>query len=478
MACPIYEALYEGNRGNGKTDTLIMSFGKHVGAGWGSDWRGVLFRQSYKELEDVMQKTKQWFPLIWPEAQYNEQKSYWHWPSGERLYFRHAMRADDYWHHHGHNYPWIGWEELTTWADPGIYLAMMSICRSSRKGIPLMYRATCNPYGPGHSWVKARWRLPVPPGNTVGPLINDSLARDGTFEPPRVAIHGHLEENKVLLNADPKYIDRLSAAARNPAQLRAWKHGDWNIVSGGMIDDVWDEKIHVVPEFQIPSSWRIDRAFDWGSSKPFAVGWFAESDGCPVRLRDGRTIGQVRGDVVLVKEWYGWNGHPNEGTQMLAREIARGIVEREVRWGWRNEQRSRVRPGPADTSIFNVENGVCIADDMSEPVKLENGQTFKGVDWEAADKRPGSRIQGWEQMRKVLKAALPNPMGVPREEPAFFVVNTCNDGFLRTVPSLPRDKKDPDDADSDAEDHTADMCRYRIRQMGYAATQGKVVGMW
>lgn len=470
LLCDLWEVLYEGTRGPGKTDALLMDFGQFVGEGFGQAWRGILFRQTYKQLADVISKTKRWFPQIWPAAQYNASENYWHWPTGEALYLRHFLRDDDYWNYHGHEYPWVGWEELCNWPTPGGFKRVMSCCRSSIPGVPKRIRATTNPYGPGHNWVKARYRLPawrfVP--------ITDSLDDDGRPEPPRIAIHGTIDENRILLEADPGYIDRIRASARSAAELAAWLHGSWDIVAGGMFDDVWDAKVHVLEPFEVPRSWRIDRSFDWGSSKPFSVGWWAESDGSDLRLADGTWRATVRGDLFRIAEWYGWNGKPNEGTRMLAAEIAQGIVEREVRWGWRTQHSSRVKAGPADSSIFTAENGNCIAVDMAKRVRLADGREYDGVRWVPADQRPGSRKPGWEQMRLALRNAKPSAQG-PREFPGLYVFSRC-DQFIRTVPVLPRDEKDPDDVDTEAEDHVADEARYRVRSRAVRARIGRVVG--
>lgn len=442
-----FEVLYEGTRGPGKTDTLLMDYAQHVGKGYGSDWRGVLFRQTYPQLSDVIAKSKKWFKLLWPKAKFNESSHTWTWPTGEQLLLRHMKTQDDYWNYHGHAYPWIGWEELTNWPDDKCYTVMMSCSRSTRPDMPRCYRATTNPYGIGHNWVKRRFRLP----QSRGKIITDSVAADGTLEPPRLAIHGKLYENKILLHADPEYITKIKAAARNPSELAAWIDGSWDIVAGGMFDDIWRGDVHVVPAFPlhlIPKRWKLDRAFDWGSSKPFAVGWFAESNGEPFEWK-GRVYGRVKGDTYQVAEWYGWNGTRNEGVKMLAREVGIGIRDREEDW----LLDGRVKPGPADASIFDEENGNSIEADMRKV----------GVRWQAADKGPGSRKQGWEMMRTAMKNALPNPNGGPRESPGFFIFDTCEQ-TLETVPTLPRDDKDLDDVDTDAEDHAGDMIRYRIRK--------------
>jgi hypothetical protein len=49
----------------------------------------------------------------------------------------------------------------------------------------------------------------------------------------------------------------------------------------------------------------------------------------------------------------------------------------------------------------------------------------------------------------------------PKENAGLYVFDTCRD-FIRTVPMLPRDEKNPDDIDTKAEDHIADETRYRV----------------
>lgn len=479
LECQAFECLYEGTRGPGKTDTLIMDFALHVGpdrradksqpqwSGFGAEWRGILFRQTFPQLSDVIVKTKKWFPLLF-EAKYNESNHTWTWPTGETLRFSYGAREADYWNYHGHSWPWMAFEELTTWNDPGFFLKMQSCCRSTYSGIPKKLRATTNPYGPGHNWVKARYHLPLAPGRIMGPLIRE-MGQDGKPVPERMAIHGYLDENRILLTADPEYKTRIRAAARNKAELAAWMEGSWDIVAGGMFDDVWDAKRHVVPVFDVPFSWRVDRSFDWGSSRPFSVGWWAESDGSDLRLRDGRVCSTVRGDLFRIAEWYGWTGTPNEGKRMLATDIAKGIVERELILGIHD----RCKAGPADAAVFKTENGVCIANDLMQQV-IVNGAKHQ-IRFVSSNSAPGTRKVGWELMRRRLLAAAPTERG-PREFPGLFVLERCEQ-FRRTVPVLPRDDKDLDDVDSDTEDHIADESRYRVMYAGWRAKGGTVTGV-
>ena len=130
---------------------------------------------------------------------------------------------------------------------------------------------------------------------------------------------------------------------------------------------------------------------------------------------------------------------------MLDSEIARGIIKREEIIGY------NVHAGPADTSIFDVTNGNSIADTMA----------LARVSWTRADKSPGSRKQGWQKLRSMMKASLNVKAGKPMEEPGLFVFDNCRQ-WIRTVPVLPRDERDADDVDTNAEDHTGDETRYRV----------------
>lgn len=471
----VFEVLFSGERGPGKTDALLMDFAQDIGRGYGEDWKGVLFRRTFPELKDVIDKSKKWFPLIFPGCKYNEALHVWKFATGEQLLFRNFMKPSDYWNYHGHAYPWIGWEELTNWPDDQGYRVMFSCARSSRVGIPTRVRATTNPYGVGHNWVKARFRLQgCPRPNQVSTrIIRDGVDVDGLPEMPRCAIFGKLAENKVLAFADPLYANRVLGAARNEMERKAWSIGTWDIVAGGMFDQVWSPNEHVVDPFVIPSSWMIDRGFDYGSSAPFSVIWWAQSDGTDYLDGKNQWRSSVRGDLFAISEWYGWTkDKPNVGLRLLNSEIAEGIIEREVAQGLYG----RAKAGPADTSIWDTANGVSIAGDMEKPVRLQNGRQYNGVTWTRADKSAGSRKIGWQIIGQRLKDAKRPERGI-REKPGLFIFDRC-DQWIRTVPILPRDEKDPDDVDTKAEDHAGDCTRYRVASGGREVRAGRTSGMF
>jgi hypothetical protein len=446
---PVFETLYEGTRGPGKTNALLIDFCQHVGQGHGKAWRGILFRQTYPALADVVAKAGEWIPRAFPAARFNESTHTWRFPDGEELLLRYMERVKDYDNYHGHEYPWMGWDELTNWPMPDCYLKMMACCRSSRKGVPRKLRSTANPHGPGHHWVKARFIDPAPRGVAIV---------DAKTGNQRIAIHGDMSENRYLLEADPDYAKRLEAATEDNAELQAaWLGGSWDVAVGAFFGGAWHRQTHVLHPFEIPADWYLDRAFDWGSARPFSVGWWAESTGSPATVKNAKSGAWeqrtfARGSLFRIGEWYGCvPGRPNTGLQMGGDEIGKGILERQkLRWPNR-----LIQPGPADSSIFDVQDGHCIADSFKKV----------GVTWLPANKGPGSRKNGWELMRERFGAA----KRFPQEKPGLYVFNTCLD-FIRTVPMLPRDEKNPDDVDTKSEDHAADESRYRVLAIRHTGT--------
>ncbi len=481
LAAPEVEVIFVGSRaGCGKSDALLFSFLQFVGR-FGSAWKGVIFRRFQPDQKEMIDRSKRWIWSIWPDAIYNEIKYRWDFPGGEQLYLGHLAEVSDFQGWMGHEFPFVGFEELVTWPNLQCYLRSFSILRAPLPGMPKMLRATTNPSGPCHNEIKRRFHLPIPnaksmanpEGAFLGPLIKGAPSNNDLIEsePDRRAIHGHVLENKIFLKTNPSYISNLRASvAHNPDLEKAWIDGDWDsIFGGGLIDDVWAKcKRYAVIEGLthdcIPAWWKIFRAYDYGYSSPFAVGWFAISDGSSLVLNSGKTITTVRGDLFLVKEWYGSTGQPDEGLRLLPGPVRDGIIEREIEWGWRDPstQKCRVRRGPADTGIFDDVNGICIAAEFEKSSRV-NGTLWKGIRWERADKTGDNpRRQGLNELRQLLFRTIPPEGAAIRERPALFI-SPERTAWLQTVPVLPRDPKDPEDCPRDCEDHCYDMTRYAIR---------------
>jgi hypothetical protein len=441
ISCPIEDIFFGGARGGGKTDGSLGDWLSHVDEA-GKYARGIFFRRTYDELEEALDRAHELFTPL--GAKFKASKRTFFFPNGARIKFRRMERDRDASRYQGHQYTWICFEELTQWASPDPVDKLRACLRNGKAPVAKRFLATGNPGGVGHNWVKTRYIDPAPP---FTPFYDEEQ------ETWRVFVPSKLDDNLALQQNDPDYWKRVKASANgNEALLQAWRHGNWDIVAGGMLDDLFRRAVHVIKPFQIPATWKVDRSFDWGDSKPFSVGWWAESDGSPAP----NGVHYPRGTVFRIGEWYGWNGKPNKGLKMLAPAIADGIVKREEALAY--VSRDRIKPGPADGSIFNsgsIEDTKSIADVMAA----------KGVRFVEADKSSGSRKLGWGRLREYLAAALPKTDGegrpLPMESPGLFVFENCTQ-WIRTVPVLPRDESDMDDVDSKAEDHAGDETRYRL----------------
>jgi len=301
-----------------------------------------------------------------------------------------------------------------------------------------------NPGGVGHNWVKKTFIDIQPPYEVM--RTDD---KDGGFL--RQFIPGRLSDNPSL---DEEEYKKALYGLGDDLLVEAMLEGNWDIVTGGAFGDVWSAEHNIVEPFALPKEWYFDRSFDWGSSHPFSVNWFAESNGEDVKLKDGTYMHTQRGDIFLFAEFYGWNGEANKGCNMLAVEVADKIKAIEKRIPL------KIRPGPADTSIFSKQNGNCIADDMAS----------RGIKWTKADKSPGSRATGLEVFRTYVKNAS------TKAGPALYVFNTCRQ-FIRTIPTLPRDEIKIDDIDTNAEDHIYDAVRYRLATKRSKVSSGGATGM-
>lgn len=462
------ETLLCGTRGGGKTDCQLASFAKYVGVGYGRYWRGIIFDQKNKSLNDIISKSLAMFKPM--GGKYNIVEKTWTFPDGETLRFAILRLDEDYWNFHGNEFSYIGFNELTKYPTSYLYDAIQSCNRSGfmpekhiqytadgkpylLPPIPLMVFSTTNPHGAGHNWVKRRFIDVAPYGMVVkktDKVFNPKTQKEELITRSQVAIFSSFMENPYL---DPVYIQSLLNYP-DPNIRKAWAKGSWDITSGGAIGDLWDSRIHIIKRFKVPSGWYLDRTFDWGSSHPFSVGWWCQSNGeeAEILLDNGEWIKfcPPAGSLIQLYEWYGTTEiGTNKGLLMSATEIAKGI--REIEQGLLDgEWISRLpNSGSADNQIWNKVNTDtdCIAEFMER----------EGVYWEKSDKSSGSRKNGLQLLRELLN----NTLKKDPERPHIYFMSNCV-ASIATLPVLPRDEKDLDDVDTNAEDHAYDMVRYRV----------------
>lgn len=435
VSCPVFEVVYGGARGGGKTDASLGDFAIHAER-YGEDAKGLFVRRTRVALEPTIERAKQLFKPL--GADWQEQKSRFIFPNGAILYFRYLDRDADADAYQGHDYTRVYVEELTQFADPVPVDKLKATLRSAA-GVPTGFRATCNPGGPGHTWVKSRY-IDQGEWNIVKERFKNPF--DGTeVERSRVFIPAKLSDNPRLLKNDPGYVGNLHLAGSEQL-VRAWLEGDWNVIEGAFFD-TWSSR-NVLRPFTVPADWTRFRSFDWGSARPFSVGWWTVAqDDFGTTTLDGAKIIVPRGALVRYREWYGSNGKPNQGLKLTAEQVAAGVKDREAG--------ETIAYGVADPSISKEDGGPSIKERMIRA----------GVHWRPADNaRVGKAgaMGGWDQMRSRI-AGPRDEHGKPLGEPMLYVFSTCRD-FIRTIPVLQHDATRPEDIDTESEDHVADEARY------------------
>lgn len=218
----------------------------------------------------------------------------------------------------------------------------------------------------------------------------------------------------------------------------------------------------VIRAFAIPGHWLKFRSFDWGSARPFSVGWWAvASEDTEAQTSSSKRIIIPKKALVRYREWYGVETDaqtgkikPNVGLRLTAEKIAAGILERELLSDPGEKPRyEEMTYGVADPSAFTSDGG---------PSIMERMNTAGAQGWRKADnRRVGKKghFGGWDQMRARMDGEGGSPM-------IYSVVTNVNSH--RTIPLLQHDEKKPEDLDTNQEDHAADDWRYACMSRPYA----------
>lgn len=364
----------------------------------------------------------------------------------------------------GHEYSFIGFNELTKQHNPAVYDEMTGTQRTGYTGelgrLKTRVLSTTNPWGLGRRWVYDRFMKPnndrygIPIIRPYNVPIMDEKTRAISLRKVNktlLAIMGTMLENPYFTPEDRANL--MMGLENDPAKWKAYMECDWHALSGeGALDDIFDYDIHVVDNFPIPKDWACYRAFDYGSSHPFAYGILAVSNGEDVKWHD-KIYCFPKGSMILCAELYGGitdidGNQVNEGVRWPPKQIAEAIreLEENYRKAYFIHPRGDIFSGPADSQIWHNRgrDAPPIASIFEE----------SGVHFIPASKGHGSRSAGLSLLRDVLWRSRNN------EPNGLYIMKRC-DNTLRTVPYMERHELKEDIADGQ-EDHLYDMLRYAV----------------
>lgn len=421
ISCPYREILFGGARGGGKTDGVAgriairaLTFKEHYNA--------VVFRREMPQSDDLMERCE----ALWGQyGRFNRSTSSFKFHIGARVRFRPLLRDADAAKYQGQNLTDAFVEEAGNYPDPSPILKLYGTLRSAQ-GLPTSLVLTANPGGPGQQWIKDRYRIEDHPGGMT-PIV-EKLPNGA--ETTRIFIPSKVKDNRILLDNDPEYVNNLYLVGSKEL-VKAWLEGDWNAIEGAFFD-CWENEKHLLDPFEIPDHWLRFRSMDWGSARPFSVGWWAVAS---EDYTAGGGMAIPRGSLIRYREWYGASG-PNKGIKLTVEAVADGIKERS---GDEN-----ITYTTADPAMFAQDGGPSMAERCAN----------RGVRLRPADNARVSRqghIGGWDMMRQRL---IGDDLG-----PRLYCFKTCKDS-IRTIPVLQHDPDNAEDLDTDSEDHAADEWRY------------------
>ena len=425
------EVLYGGAAGGGKTYALIADPARDFGH---PQFNGLILRRTNDELREIIWKTQEIYPRAFPGAKWAEKKSQWTFPGGGRLWLTYLERDEDVLRYQGQAFSYVAFDELTQYPTPFAWNYMRTRLRTTAQGLSVSMRATTNPGGPGHGWVKAMFIDPAPAntcfaatdldtGKTLchpdvyassHPLAGQPNPKAGQPLFMRRFIPASLYDNPYLLE-DGNYESNLLSMPE--MQRRQLLEGDWGIAEGAAFSE-FRTSTHVVEPFDIPPEWRRFRSCDYGYSSFSAVHWFA--------------IDPSYETLICYRELY--------VSKHTGRDL--GVAVRNA------EQGDNISYGVLDSSAWHNRGqiGPSIAEEMINA----------GTRWRPSDRTAGARVAGKNRLHEVLK------VDPDTGTPGIVFFNTCRQ-IIADLPVIPSDPKGTDDIDPRyRSDHAYDSVRYAV----------------
>lgn len=401
------EVLFAGARGGGKSFALIIDPLRYCEHKY---FRALVIRKTMPELRQLISWAQDIYPQAFPGVRWKEQEKIFIFPSGAKIEFGYLENEIDVDRYRGQEYTWMGIDEITLFGNEDSIDRLLGSLRTTDSNLKTCFRATSNPNGPGRAWVKRRFVDKAESNETYEFFLDTPVGR---MRKTRKWINSKTTDNPVLVQRDPGYLAWLASL---PELLRrAWQDGDWSVAEGVAFPD-FDTKIHVIPAFEIPSSWLKFRACDWGFTSMAVCLWFACDED---------------GNIFVYREYK---------TKLVTADIFAGNV-------LQLEKEDKVRYGIIDGSVGDQRG-------ISGPT-VDEQMRLCGCIWRYADKSPGSRIAGKNLIHRYLSI---NPF---THQPKLKIFDNCKE-LIEELGCLPIDKNNAEDVNTDVADHAYDALRYGI----------------
>lgn len=409
-----YEVLISGNKGGGKTISLVMKIyfdcmnNKRIH--WG------FFRRTLKETrETFLRYALAFFPK--GTFTYKVAQNRIVFPTGSYVSLNHIENDKDLLKYQGFSFHRVGFDESTSFTEHQIGYIKAQV-RSDNPKVPAQIFYCTNPGGISHGFFKSRFVDGKKDGVAYPTPETEHLPPEQQMFMKHIKIM--LIDNPYLMQSDPNYVRRLEELSDQDKE--ALLYGSWDITAG-LFFNMWNKNKHIIKDYVPTKEDSLFISCDWGTAKPFAIGWFA-----------------VRPDqhVVMYREYYGIKGSlADEGIRKPADVVAKEIAEMTPE----NEKIKYMVLGHdcfTNTGYTNT-----IAEIMQGILQQRKIFIIRGY---------SERINGFARVKHYLRD---DPeTGIP-----FFQVTESCKHFIRTFPNMMDHPTKDGDIDDRQEDHVADMVK-------------------
>ena len=391
------DVLYGGAAGGGKSYAMIIDPLRNCHR---KAHRALILRRSMPELREMIDKSRELYPLAFPGAKFKEVEKLWNFPSGAKVEFGFLERDADVYRYQGQAYSWIGFDEITHLPTEFSWNYLASRLRTTDPEIQTYLRCTANPGGVGSHWVKNRYISPSESNKSF-------LGKDGLT---RKFIPAKLEDNPYLAE-DGVYEQMLNSLP--PIQRRQLLEGNWDVAEGAAFVE-FDNLTHVITPFELPLQWERLKGIDYGYASESCCLW--------------GTVDANDGTLIIYRELY------RKG--LTGEELGAIITDMELEDPF---------------SVSGVLDTAAWANTGTTGPTVGESLIRAGHKLRRADK---NRIQGKIQIHEFLKVR-------ENGRPKLQIFNTCPN-LIRELQSIPLSKTNPEDVDTHASDHAYDALRYMI----------------
>lgn len=411
------EVFYGGAAGGGKSYAILWD--AVAKAQEYKNIRIAIFRRTYPELEkSLIYEFMKDIPSNWYKYSKNEHKAIFY-STGSVIEFNHCQYEHDVFKFQSAQYDYLYFDELTHFTEFIYTYLATRVRKTNSQGFTPQIKSASNPGNIGHLWVKKRFiKIEDEDGSLIDVEPNAIITREdketgATYHTQ--FIPANLSDNEILTGRDPTYRSRLER--QDSDTRKALLDGDWDVFQGQFFKE-WRKGIHVCEPFEIPNNWKRFRAMDWGYTNPSCCLWFAVSP-------DKR--------LYVYRELY--------KTQLTTQVLAQTIDEMSFDVNGKREEISYTVADPSIWSTTQFEKGESIAYQLS----TNNVSLLK------AD---NNRLGGAARVRDYLR--------VDEDGKPFMQIFSSCFNLVRTLPALVHDDKNPEDVNTEGEDHAYDALRYGV----------------